>query len=38
MVCVEPDWNDHVWAAGFAIVKVMLGESPVVVEMLKEQA
>jgi dCMP deaminase len=27
LVCVEPDWDDGVWADDFAVVKVMLSEA-----------
>lgn len=26
IVCTEPDWNDHIWAADFAVVREMLAE------------
>lgn len=26
IVCCKPDWNDHIWAADFAVVKEMLSE------------
>lgn len=31
IVCTEPDWNDHIWAADFEVVKEMLEESAVTV-------
>jgi len=29
IVCVEPDWNDHIWAENFKVVKEMLDESEI---------
>lgn len=29
IVCAEPDWLDHIWAADFKVVQEMLGESSV---------
>lgn len=26
IVCTDPDWNDHIWAADFAVVREMLAE------------
>jgi deoxycytidylate deaminase len=34
IVCMEPDWNDHIWAADFSVVKEMLEESSVTVRFL----
>ena len=29
IICTEPDWSDHIWAADFSVVKEMLEESEV---------
>jgi dCMP deaminase len=34
IVCIEPDWNDHIWAADFAVVKEMMDESTVKVRFI----
>lgn len=35
LVCVEPDWNDPIWAADFAVVPQMLAEGGVFVRFVK---
>lgn len=34
IVSIEPDWNDHIWSADFAVVKEMLAEAGVEVRFL----
>ena len=36
LVCVEPNWNDPIWAEDFAVVREMLEESSVYVEFYWE--
>jgi dCMP deaminase len=34
IVCIEPDWNDHIWAEAFAVTREMLTEAGVTVRFL----
>lgn len=34
IVCIEPDWNDHVWAEDFSVVREMLEESEIGVRFI----
>ena len=38
VVCIEPDWNDPVWAADFAVVREMFKESHVVARFVAGDA
>lgn len=38
LFCVEPNWDDAVWAEDFRVVKEMLKESSVVIEFVNDRA
>jgi dCMP deaminase len=37
IICIEPDWNDHIWAEDFKIVKEMCEESGLICRFLEEK-
>lgn len=37
LVCVEPEWDDHIWADDFAIVREMLAETDITVRFITEE-